>query len=54
MPVPVGAVMVIVPVADPHAGWVRFTVGAAGAGLAFNVTLVPGEVHPELFLAVTL
>ena len=46
--------MVIVPVADPHAGWVSVTVGAAGAGLAFNVAPVPGEVHPELFLAVAL
>ena len=46
--------MVIVPVVDPHAGCVRLTVGAAGAGLAFKVTLVAAEVHPAAFLAVTL
>ena len=46
--------IVIVPVDDPHAGWVRLTVGAAGAGLAFKVTPVPADVHPAAFLAVTL
>jgi hypothetical protein len=55
IPAPVGAVMVIVPVAEAHVVWVRETVGAAGvAGCAFIVAVVPGEVQPAAFLAVTV
>jgi len=54
MPAPVGAVMVIVPVDPSHAGCVTETVGAEGVGLALIVALVPGDVHPAKFLAVTI
>ena len=56
MPVPVGAVMVIVPVATMQVGCaVTDAVGAAGvAGCAFTVTDVAEEIQPLLFFAVTL
>ena len=56
MPVPVGAVTVIVPVATLQVGCdVTFAVGTEGVeGWAFTVTLVPFEVQPALFFAVTL
>jgi hypothetical protein len=56
IPVPVGAVTVMVPVATVQVGCsVTLAVGAAGvAGCGLTVTEVPGEVHPDEFLAVTL
>jgi hypothetical protein len=56
IPVPVGAVIVIVPVATVQEGWsVTLAVGAAGdAGTVFTVTLVPVDIHPDVFFAVTL
>ncbi len=53
-PEPVGAVMVIVPVVV-QVGCVTEAAGAAGADeAAFTVTLVGAEIHPALFLTVTL
>jgi hypothetical protein len=56
IPVPAGAVTVIVPVATVQVGCrVTLAVGAAGvAGWGLTVTEVAGEVHPPEFLAVTL
>jgi hypothetical protein len=56
IPVPVGAVIVIVPVATVQDGCkVTLAVGAAGApGLGFTVTIVPVDIHPAAFFAVTL
>lgn len=55
MPVPVGPVMVIVPVARVQVGCVIFAVGTEGVGgWALTVTLVFVEIQPVLFLAVTL
>ena len=56
MPAPVGAVIVIVPVATLHVGCdVALAVGTEGvAGWALTVTLVAVEVQPPLLLAVTL
>jgi hypothetical protein len=55
MPVPVGAVTVIVPVAIMQVGWVKVTVGAAGeAGEALIVTLFTEEMQPSEFFAVTV
>ena len=55
-PVPVGAVMVIVPVVVVQVGCcVTEAAGAAGAdATAFTVTLVGAEIQPALFLTVTL
>ncbi len=54
-PVPVGAVMVIVPVVVVQVGCVTEAAGAAGADeAAFTVTLVGAEIQPALFLIVTL
>ncbi len=55
-PVPVGAVMVIVPVVVVQVGCcVTEAAGAAGADEAeFTVTLVGAEIQPALFLIVTL
>ena len=47
IPVPIGAEIVIVPVATVHEGWVIFTVGAAGvAGCGFTVTVLGNEKQP--------
>ena len=55
MPVPTGAVTVIVPVETVQPGWVNVTVGVEGVGgWAFSVTLVPDEMHPSKFFAVTM
>jgi len=54
MPAPVGAVTVIVPVDTTHVGCVTETVGAEGIGLALIVALVPNDVQPFVFLAVTV
>jgi hypothetical protein len=56
MPVPVGAVTVIVPVAREQVGCaVTLAVGADGvAGCALTVTLVAALTQPDAFLAVTL
>ena len=55
MPVAIGAVTVIVPVASEQVGWISVTVGAAGAvGAAVIVAIVIAEIHPDAFLAVTL
>ena len=54
-PVPVGAVTVIVAVDVVQVGCVTLTVGADGvAGCAFTTAGVAGDVHPALFLTVTL
>ena len=54
-PVPIGAVTVIVAVAVAHVGCVTLTVGAAGvAGCAFTTACEAVEVHPAVFLTVTL
>ena len=56
IPVPVGAVIIIVPVATEQVGCaVTDAVGAAGVeGWAFTVTLVAEDIQPLLFLAVKL
>ena len=55
MPVPVGAVTVILPVATEQVGWTVVATGAVGAaGAALMVTDVAVEIQPEAFLAVTL
>ncbi len=52
---PVGAVMVIVPVVVHVGCCVTEAAGAAGADeTAFTVTLVGAEIQPALFLTVTL
>ena len=56
IPMPVGAVTVTVPVATVHVGCnVALAFGAAGvAGWALIVTIVPEEIHPAEFFAVTV
>ena len=56
MPVPVGAVTVIVPVATAHVGCaVTLAAGSDGvAGCAFTVTLVAEPIQPASVFAVTL
>ena len=55
MPTPVGAVMVIVPVATMQVGWINMAVGATGVGgWASIVLLVPEEIQPTAFFAVTV
>ena len=55
MPAPVGAVMVMVPVATVHVGWIKVAVGAAGvAGWALIISLVPEEIQLTAFFAVTV
>ena len=56
MPVPVGAVTVIVPVGTGQVGCaVTEAVGTEGVGgCGLTVTLVEFEIQPLLFLAVTL
>jgi len=50
-----GAVTRIVPVANVQVGWINVAVGASGApGAALIVIMVPGEVHPFEFIAVTV
>jgi hypothetical protein len=54
MPVPVGAVITIEPVATEHVGCVVFTVGADGPdGAAVIETGNPFETHPAGFLTDT-
>jgi hypothetical protein len=54
IPDSIGAVMVMVPVANEHVGCVNETVGAAGAvGCALITTLADAaEVHPEALVTV--
>ena len=56
IPVSVGAVTVIVPVATAHVGCaVTLAVGTEGVnGWGLTVTLVLAETQPTLFFAVTL
>ena len=52
-PAPIGAVMVIVPVATEQVGCVILTVGAIGvAGCAAIVPVKAGDTHPLAFFAV--
>ena len=52
---PIGDVTVIVPVANVQVGWINVAVGAAGVGgWALIVTVVPKEMHPSEFIAVTV
>ena len=52
---PVGDVTVIVPVAKVQVGWINVAVGVAGVGgWALIVTLVPKEIHPFEFIALTV
>jgi len=45
----------IVPVVNVQVGWINVAVGAAGApGTALIVTMVPAEIHPSEFIAVTV
>ena len=49
-----GAVTIIVPVANVQVGWINVVVGAAGApGAGLIVSMVPAEIHPSEFIAVT-
>ncbi|WP_229676795.1 hypothetical protein [Pedobacter psychrotolerans] len=53
-PEPVGALIVMVPVAEVQVGCTAVAIGAAGvAGCALIVILVEAEVQPSLFLTVT-
>ena len=53
-PVPVGAVIVMLPVGVAHVGCTEVTTGVAGvAGATLIVTEVAVEIHPEAFLTVT-
>jgi hypothetical protein len=55
MPVPVGVVTLMVPVAMEHVGCWIVIFGTEGViGCPFMVTLVTFEMQPALFLAVTL
>ena len=50
-----GAVTMIVPVANVQVGWINVAIGAAGVGgWALIVTLVPKEIHPPAFFALTV
>ena len=50
-----GDVTMIVPVANVQVGWINVAVGAAGVvGWALIVTMVPAEIHPPEFIAVTV
>ena len=51
---PVGAVTVMVPVDPPQEGWVTETEGVEGIGLAAMVALVPDDIHPSAFFALTV
>ena len=51
---PVGAVTVMVPVDPPQDGWVTETEGVEGIGLALMVALVPDDIHPNAFFALTV
>ena len=54
-PVPVGAVIVMLPVGVAHVGCTEVTTGVVGvAGAALIVTEVAVEIHPAAFLAVKL
>ena len=45
----------IVPVANVQVGWINVAVGVAGVGgWALIVIMVPGEVHPFEFIALTV
>jgi hypothetical protein len=56
IPVPVGAVTVIVPVVMAQVGWIRVTVGVAGVpGAAIMTTLDEADdVHPAALVTVKL
>ena len=55
IPTPVGAVIVMVPVATKQVGCVKLKVGATGvAGCDPIVPVVDVEIQPELFFAVIL
>jgi hypothetical protein len=46
---------VIIPVDKVQVGWIKVTVGATGVGgCALIVALVPVEIHPLEFFAVTV
>jgi len=52
---PVGDVTMIVPVAKVQVGWINVAIGVAGVGgWALIVIMVPGEIHPSEFIAVTV
>jgi hypothetical protein len=53
--VPVGAVIVIVPVATAHVGWIKVVIGVAGlTGCLLIVTLVSEEIQLSEFFMVTM
>ena len=55
MPVPMGAVTVIVPVDMVQVGWINETIGVEGVGgWVLIVALVPAEIQPSAFFAVTM
>jgi len=55
IPAPVGAVIVIAPVASLQLGCVSETVGAEGVnGCVLIVTPVTEDSHPDAFITVTL
>ena len=55
MPAPMGVVTVMVPVAIVQVGCINVAVGATGVGgWALIVTLVPEEIHPSEFIAVSV
>ena len=55
IPVPVGAVTVIVPVAIEQVGCVTLATGVAGvAGCAFTTAVVAAVIQPAAVLMVTL